>query len=948
MDTERWQQISGLYHAAIQCGGRERAAFLDQVCLGDAALRQELESLLAHESDDERLLSAVASPLPSFVGRTVGSYEVRSLLGAGGMGEVYRARDTRLNRDVALKILPSLFALDPERLARFRLEAQTLASLNHPNIAQIYGIEETGGVYALVLELVDGPTLADRITRGPLPLAEALAIARQLIDALQAAHERGVAHRDLKPANITVRPDGTVKVLDFGLAKALASGCVDLEEHGRLPSPALTARGVILGTIAYMAPEQARGLKTDARVDVWAFGATLYEMVTGRSPFAGESPADTVGSVLHKEPDWNRVPAGLQPVLRRCLEKDAAGRPQTMADVRVWLENSRTPDRQVPRRIGWWAAAAAAGALATAAVSIAHFSERRPPTPYPIRFQIPAPPRQLIFSDYFAVSPDGRQVAFMTSDAAGRRSLWIHTLESGESRLLPHVADLSTSSIVWSADSRFIGFVGIDATLKKAAIAGGAAHPIYKLRGGWGGAAWNEDDVIVVGQREGGLIRVSSSGGPPSPLTELDPSRQEVGHGGPRFLPDGRHFIYSRGSSVRVNSGLYLGSVDAGPADQPSQPLLITDSRPAYAPSLGGRLGHLLVVRDGVLLAYPFDEGRLVMAGDPIPIAEGVDAVQNGGVFIALVSASTNGVLAYRKREQAGGTPIWIDRSGQVSGNVIDEPLDAPAFPRLSPDGQRIALIVAGDLWVYRTDGRPAIRLTSGGNLGMPLWAPDGRRILFADRNGGGRIRSVPADRIAVPEIASPAGNYRPYGWTPDGSLLAAELSLSAVSGGTVTDAGIVTFMPGSTAAVQPVVETPAFEGDAGLALSPDGRWLAYTSTITGRNEIWVQPFAETAPPVRVSPRGGAEPRWAPGGGELYYLESNRMMAVPVKKGPAFDFGPPKMLFESAYMAPGSSAYDVGPDGRFIVIDSAASVGRTPIDVVLNWPQLLTARTPRE
>ena len=449
----------------------------------------------------------------------------------------------------------------------------------------------------------------------------------------------------------------------------------------------------------------------------------------------------------------------------------------------------------------------------------------------------------------------------------------------------------------------------------------------------------------MVGQREGGLIRLSSRGGPPSPLTQLDRSRQEVGHGGPRFLPDGRHFIYSRASSVRANIGLYVGLVDARPDDQPSQPILLTDSRPAYAASTDGRLGHLLVVRDGVLLAYPFDERRLVVTGDPAPIAEGVGTGENGNVYIALVSASANGVLAYRNTAAVIGTPTWVDRNGRVLGNLVNEPLAAPEYPRLSPDGRRIALVVGGDLWVYRTDGRPAIKLTSSGRVAQPLWTPDGGWILYMD-TAGNQLRTVPSDRVAMPDAASPPGIFLPYGWTRDGRVLAAAFSLSTVSGGTVNDVDIVSFKPDPTAVLRPVIKTPATEGGRGLALSPDGRWLAYTSAVTGRDEIWVQRLGKTErPPVRVSPAGGVQPRWAPSG-ELYYLESNRMMTVPLKPGSTFDFGPPQVLFENAYLTAGVAPYDVGPDGSFLIIANGPIAGRSPLNVVVNWTGLLTVRKP--
>jgi len=945
VQADRWRQLSRIYHAIAQCDADERAAFLDQVCGDDAELRRELDSLLAHERSSDSLVEAgIARSLPSLIGRTVGSYDVRAVLGAGGMGHVYLAHDTKLNRDVALKMLPGAFASDPDRLTRFRREAQVLASLNHPNIAQIYGIEEAAGAYGLVLELVEGPTLADRIAEGPIALDEALIIARQLADALQAAHDRGIVHRDLKPANIKLRADGTVKVLDFGLAKALPPGVADVSVD-----LARTARGVILGTVPYMAPEQARGRETDGRADIWAFGVVVYEMVTGRSPFAADSLAETVGAVLYKEPAWNRVPDRLQSLLRRCLEKDADRRLQSIAGVRAVLAEPPS----LPRERGWrrlWPAPAAM-ACATAVVALAVVSfDRTPPAVYPIRFEIAAPPHTT-FVGYFVVSPDGRHVAFTASDPSGHRTIWVHSLESGKSRPLPRTGDLSSSSIIWSGDSRFIGFVGSRGRLAKIDINGGPAQEIGEVPRGWGGGAWNRDDVIVLGQAEGGLLRISGAGGESTALTRLDPSRQEVGHGGPRFLPDGRHFIYSRASRVPDHTAIYVGSVDASPDEQPSQPVLVTDSRPAYAPSGDPNRGYLMVVREGVLLAFPFDNRRLTLAGDPAPIAEGVGAVPNGPVSIASVSASGNGVLAYRRAERVNGLPVWVDRDGREMEALTSDTLAGPWSPRISPDGKRVALMLGDDVWIYSTDRRPPIRVTFD-SVGTPIWSADGRRLVYEDHTLNGQLRSVLTDRIAAPEVASPRGHYHPFGWGPDGGVLAAVLSTTmnvtaerTDGSSTVADTDVVTFAPDEHATARDLVKTASIEGSAGIALSPDGRWLAYTSNITGRGEIWVQPYAGPGAPVRVSPNGGLEPLWGRDGRELFYVEGNRMMSVPVRPGLTFEFDPPAQLFEHRYSRTAIPSYDVGLDGRFLMIKpSGPPPGTAPISVVLNWTELLSRR----
>ncbi len=912
-------------------------ALLDEVCHGDPDLRRELDSLLAASGD--QATDPATPPADSLAGRTVGAYQVQTLIDAGGMGQVFRARDTRLNRDVALKLLPAAFALDADRIARFEREAQTLAALNHPNIAQIYGVEETAGGLALVLELVDGVTLSDRIARGPLPLAEALAIARQIADALVAAHDRNIIHRDLKPANVIVRADGTVKVLDFGLAKALATG-------EAAPAQTLTARGVILGTVAYMPPEQIRGKDGDTRVDTWAFGITVYEMLTGRTPFAGESLADTVGAVLHKEPEWKDIPSGVQPLVRRCLEKDPNRRLRHVADARLWLDAPPPAARTWTQPSAWIAGAALLGVAAVAASggSIGAFLRRPRPQPaaYPVRFEI-SPPANLTFAGYYAVSPNGRYVAFRADEPDSRPSVWIHSLESGESHRLTRTGDLSLSSVAWSANSRSVMLVGADGGLKRIGINGEPAQAITALPLGWGGGAWNADDVIVVGQRNGGLIRVSADGGATQPLTELDASRHELGHGGPRFLPDGHHFIYSRASAVPANSALYVGSIDLAPRDQSSTPLLVTRSRPAFAPSSDSRYGYLLVVRDSVLLAYPFDVRKLALAGQPIRVVDDVGVIPTSTIEIASASASTTGVLAYRRAETIRGVPAWLDRDGHALGNFGNDALDAPAEVRISPDGRRVAMVIGGNLWVYQTDGRPATKLTFDGRASVVIWSADGRELLYRD-DSADELRTVPSDRIAAPRTASPRGNFLPQAWTANGDVIAAMMLGTGTPATAITDVDIVRFAATPTSVVQPIVHTPAREGDGGLALSPDGRWLAYTSSATGRDEIWVQPLSGSGAPVRVSANGGVAPKWAAGGRSLHYIESGRLMSVTVRGGGDIQFGASTVLFDNRS---GPVSYDVGPDGRILLIPWGPFSGRSPIQIVLNWTALLPATAPR-
>jgi eukaryotic-like serine/threonine-protein kinase len=644
MTPQRWREISRMYSEATGRDAAARAAFLAEACAGDSDLRHEVESLLA-EDDGAELLAA----------GSIGHYQLRSLLGSGGMGQVYRGHDATLQRDVAVKVVPRLFAADPQRRARVRREAQLLASLNHPNIAQIYGIEEADGVYALILELVDGPTLADCIARGPMPSGDALVVARQIGRALQAAHERNIVHRDLKPDNIKVGRDGTVKILDFGLAKALAS-----EEAGS--DVLVTTRGAVLGTVAYMAPEQARGQESDQRVDIWAFAVVLYEMLSGRSPFVRTSMAGTIGAILHTEPDWKGIPRAVQPVLRQCLEKDPARRCTDIAAAVRSLDAARSGVPTSARRVVWTRAAVVAWMLATVALVCLVFAGGNSTMPGAaaaqhageqqgaVRYQVSAPTPFTIGS-YFVLSPDGRHLAFWATDPGGRRMLWIHSLDWGRSQPLPGAGAVSTSSMLWAPDGRRLAFVDNTGLLRQIDIGSGQARTICPLGAGWGGGSWNGDDQIVFGQQSGGLLRVSASGGNAVALTSLDAAHGEIGHGGPRFLPDGRHFVYARATSTG-SDGIYTGAIDVAPELQPATLLMRTRSRPVYAPSHDPAIGHLLLVDRGKLLAYPFDARALKVTGEAIQIAGGVGAVATGGALVGSVSASATGVLAFRSRRE--------------------------------------------------------------------------------------------------------------------------------------------------------------------------------------------------------------------------------------------------------------------------------------------------------
>jgi Tol biopolymer transport system component len=772
-------------------------------------------------------------------GMRLGPYEILGPLGAGGMGEVYRARDARLNRDVAVKILPELFAADADRLARFQREAQVLASLNHPNIAQVYGLEEQpptqggeGRGIALVMELVDGLTLADRLTGG-LPLDEALAIARQIADALEAAHDKGIVHRDLKPANVKITTGGIVKVLDFGLARPgdfVTAGPLAGAETTALPtitSPAvMTGVGVILGTAAYMSPEQARGRPVDKRADIWAFGCVLYEMLTGRRAFTGDDVTDTIGAVIHKEPDWSLLgpdtPASVRLTLQRCLAKQPKQRFHDIGDVRLALDGVfdlpaaiAPPPAIQPRRLLIAAALVAASVVAVTATAVAVWSLTRstPVAPMPIRFTLNSPP-EVQLGQFFALSPDGHNVAFFASDAVEQR-LWIHSFETGETRLLSGAGRVSGAPF-WSADSRFIAYVG-EGRLKRIDLSGGPAEVICDAPN-FAGGSWNRDGTVVFAVATSGLMRVAAAGGTPIPVTSVDPARNETAHSGPWFLPDGRHFLYLRTSKDSEHAGMYVGALDATPEEQSTTRLLTARQNAQYMHDARTGAGHLVFMRDGTLMAQPFDPARLALGGEAVRVAEeigtGAGATDSYGYFWV----SNAQALAYRRNQSATASIVWTSRTGQEMTSIAAD-VDRPSNPKLSPDGRKLAAIVAGDLWVYDLEGRPPIRLTFSGSHYSPFWTPDGRRIAH---ESGSVVMAVAADGSGgSPEAMSPAdGHFHPHGWSHDGR----EIILVRMAAGPTRSSDIVRFSWQEKGKPQNVVSTDADEGANGAALVKCGR----------------------------------------------------------------------------------------------------------------------------
>ena len=885
-------------------------------------------------------------------GTRLGPYEVVALIGAGGMGEVYRARDTKLNRDVALKGLPDLFANDPERLARFQREAQVLAALNHPNIAHIHGLEESNGIRALVMELVEGPTLADRIAHGPISVAETLPIAKQIADALEAAHELGVTHRDLKPANIKVREDGMVKVLDFGLAKLAApeaSGAraMALSQAPTLTTPAATLAGAILGTAAYMAPEQARGKAVDKRVDIWAFGVVLFEMLTGQRLFTGEEISDTLAAVLKTEPNWKALPSttplGLRRLLRRCLDKDPKRRLQAIGEARVQIEDllGGAPEEAGPPAISralplWqrglpWAVASVL-LVGLGLLSSIHFRETPPPNAPEMRTEIVTPASTDPTS--FALSPDGRHIVFVAS-SDGPSRLWLRPLVATAAQ--PLLGTEGATYPFWSPDSKSVGFFA-DGKLKRLDLGGGLPQALANAapRGG----AWNADGVILFARTTGSpLFRVSASGGEAVAVTKLD---RQTSHRFPQFLPDGRRFLfYAQGPPE--TAGIYLDSLDSGAPKR----LTAADTAGAYAPS-----GWLLWVRAGTLVAQRLDLERRELTGNPVTVADPVGF--EGAVYAGAFSISAAGLVAYRPGGASRRQLRWFDREGKMLGAMGAPDEAALLYPSVSPDGRRVAVsrTVQGNTDIWLVDGTRTSRFTFDAALdSFPLWSPDGGRIVFrSNRKGTYNLYVRPTNGASTEELLVESSQDKtPQDWSADGRFVF-YLSLDPQ-----TDYDLwVLPLDGDR---KPSVFLKTNFSERQGQFSRDERWAAYMSNESGRPEIYVRPFvAPAASPAddratasraggqwQVSTAGGIYPRWRPDGKELYYIgPDGQMMAAPITAtGTTLEPGTPMALFQTRIFGGGADTqqgrqYDVARDGRFL-INTALDDAAAPITLLQNW-----------
>ena len=861
-------------------------------------------------------------------GTRLGVYEITAQIGEGGMGQVFRATDTKLKRQVAIKILPPSLAADHDRLARFQREAEVLASLNHPNIAHIHGLEESGGITALVMELVEGDDLSQRIARGAIPLDEALAIAKQIAEALEAAHEQGIVHRDLKPANIKLRQDGVVKVLDFGLAKALVADAVTDLANSPTLSFAATQAGMILGTAGYMSPEQAKGRTVDKRSDVWAFGAVLYEMLTGTRAFAGDDLSDTLANVLKMEPDWNRLPAEASPrvrlALRACLQKDPKQRIGDVQSVRLVLEGAfETSAPQTTAsatssapggRLAWVAfAVALLAAVALAIPAVRHLRE----TPLPeMRVEVNTP--QTSQPLHFALSPDGMRLVFVAS-ANGPQRLWVRPLNAAAAQPLP-----GTEGAIfpfWSPDSRSVGFFA-DGKLKRIDVTGGSPQELADAPAGRGGG-WNSDGTIVFAPTNAGpLWRLPTSGGQPVEFTKLDVPRQGS-HRLPQFLPDGRHFLFWA-SGIPDAQGIYLASLDG------SEPKRLTaaDAAGAYTEP-----GLLLFNQRGGLVARQLDVASGALTGDPMRLAESVDYDTSFGLGGFSVSAA--GRMSYRASGVEQRQLRWFDRTGKPVGVAGEPDVTRLSSPALSPDGRNVAVgrDVQNnyDVWLIDVLRGGATRFTLDAAVEIyGVWSPDGMRIVFnSNRKGPYNLYMEPSSGAGSEELLldSP-GVKQPMDWSRDGRFVLYQEGVAR----TGWDLWALP-MSGDRKPIA-IANTP-FEERVGQ-FSPDGRWVAYQSNITGTFEIYVQSFPGPGGKWKVSTAGGTNPRWRADGQELFFIapDANLMVASVRTSTSSLEAGPPRALFQTRIVI-GSNfghEYAVSRDGRFLintVLDHAVSRPRS-------------------
>ncbi len=897
-------------------------------------------------------------------GTILGPYEIVSSLGAGGMGEVYLAHDARLGRSVAIKILPDQFSSDVQRMARFDREAKLLASLNHPHVAAIYGLEESNGVRALVMELVEGPTLAERIKQSPLAPDEALPIAKQIAEALEYAHERGIIHRDLKPSNVKITPDGAAKVLDFGLAKALEGdiNAVDISTSPTL-SHAATQAGILLGTAAYMSPEQARGKKVDRRADIWAFGAVLYEMLTGQRAFIGETISDTLAAVIRGEPDWGALPGNVPPainrLLRRCLTKDPNQRLRDIGEARITIERvlsgtaeesagplAATAELPLWRRAFPWAVAAIAVACAIGFGAM-YWRDSHPDSHQVMQLSLALPePLATVFDPNpgspFAISPEGSQIVFVAAVAGKPQQLYLRPFDQQPGTPVPGTENATQP--FFSPDGQSVGFFA-QGKMRKVSLHGGppvllGEAPVPH------GASWAADDTIIYAPNFGsGLLRVSATGGTPQILTKPNQKEREISHRWPQVLPGGKHVLFT----IQVGSGssyddarIAVLSLETGKW----RTLLTGGSYARYVPP-----GHVVYAHAGSLMAVAFDLSRMEVHGAAVPVQEDVvtTALTSGG---AEYDVTPSGMLAYVPGNARA--PVrslaWVDRTGNAK--ILPAPQRVYGAPHLSPDGKQLAVQINdnGDLsiWIYEFARNTLTRFTFGPAISAsPVWTPDGRRMIYNSRTTVG---------------------YPSFHWKlADGSgkeetLFGKEFDDPGASPIAVSPDGKILLFAGHSAAGDQAIEALSLDGKENVRpylqssfnlssprFSPNGRWVAYMTDESGRREVCVQPFPGPGGKWMISTEGGEAPRWASNGREIFYFAGDEVMSVDVETRPAFRAGTPRALFSAAgYLGYGN--YDVAPDGQHFLMIKQEDISTNPkeLNVILNWSEELERRVPQE
>jgi serine/threonine protein kinase/Tol biopolymer transport system component len=888
--------------------------------------------------------------------QTIAHYRVQEKIGAGGMGEVYRATDTKLKREVALKVLPELFASDSQRMARFEREAQVLASLNHSHIAHIHGLEEANGIRALAMELVEGPTLSERIAQGSVPSEEALPIAKQIAEALEYAHERGIIHRDLKPANIKLTADGQVKLLDFGLAKALEG---DLGDTNLSTSPTITAAatraGVLLGTAAYMSPEQAKGKAVDRRTDIWAYGCVLYELLTGKPVFEGETITDTLAAVVRAEPDWShlpeKTPSRVRELLQRCLVKDPKQRLQAIGEARIALDASianapdeaaasagAAPPKPLWRRALPWALASIATVFVIA-FSTLYWRAKQPEPHQAMQASLLLPePLAGVFSanpgSPIALSRDGARLAFVASPAGKPPQLYLRPLDQQTATPIP--GSENAMQPFFSPDGQWLGFFA-DGKMRKVPVNGGPATllcdaPIPH------GASWTSDDAIVYAPYLGsGLMRISSAGGTPQTLTTPDAQARELSHRWPQVLPGNKAVLFTIQVATQASyddARIAVLSLETAKW----RTLLDGGSYARYVPS-----GHIVYARTSALVAVPFDLARLQVNGPPAPVQEGVitTAGTSGG---AEYDVAESGLLAYvpGSAHPPDRSLVWVDRQG-VS-KALPAPVNNYIAPRISPDGKLLAIQMMGgsrDIWVYEFQRNNMMRLTFGAGSAFPLWTPDGRRIIYRTSVPTFSFRSKLADGSGADETLLGKefddASAAPSSISPDGKRLL--FSSHSPAGAT----GTYALSLDGSGKIQPFLQATFNQSQA--QFSPDGHWVVYVSNESGRDEIYVQSFPGPGGKWMISAEGGSNALWARNGREIFFRNGDKMLSVPVETQPTFKAGTTRVLFQSPSYGLG---YDVAPDGQhFLMIkEKEAPASSKELSIILHWTDELKRRVP--